>query len=317
MLAWDNLSVEEKHRHKFQRCQECLTLTHGFVYGMLRKNQSAFPGKYAVPAAPDAAPDAAPVLNQMVDKENLIERTLNMISEVTVPSIHTTALAHDISMRTLQNVRAKAALESCATNRPLYELKPENYIFDRDVARHTITAISEGDNKLNFAQLARDIPVYLSNGKLASNGNQILKQFAINDGLLEKPDEEKRKDRRGKRMLELDGVKFSITALYPTKDQIAQQTRDKIARGELDIGVPIVPITLECLKINEKGELELQSITTHGRAFGLQRILDKLLRQHEEFGLHRQPYEENGDINAIKYQLRERGKCGQNGKSVF
>ena len=82
---------------------------------MLRKNQSAFPGKYAVPAAPDAAPDAAPVLNQMVDKENLIERTLNMISEVTVPSIHTTALAHDISMRTLQNVRAKAALESCAT----------------------------------------------------------------------------------------------------------------------------------------------------------------------------------------------------------
>ena len=30
-------------------------------------------------------------------------------------------------------------------------------------------------------------------------------------------------------------------------------------------------------EINEKGELELQTITTHGRAFGLQQILDKLI----------------------------------------
>mgnify|MGYP001792965718 CR=1 FL=1 len=75
----------------------------------------------------------------------------------------------------------------------MFELKPENYIFDRDVAWHTITAIGEDDNKLNFAQLARDIPVYLSHGKVASNGNQILKQFAINEGLLEKSDGEKRK----------------------------------------------------------------------------------------------------------------------------
>ena len=52
----------------------------------------------------------------------------------------------------------------------------------------------------------------------------------------------------GNRMLELDGVTFSIMALYPNKDQVAQKTRDKIARGELDIGVPIVPITLECPK---------------------------------------------------------------------
>ena len=37
-------------------------------------------------------------------------------------------------------------------------------------------------------------------------------------------------------------------ALYPNKDQVAQKTWDKIARGELDIGVSIVPITLECPK---------------------------------------------------------------------
>ena len=66
---------------------------------------------------------------------------------------------------------------------PLYELKPENYIFDRNVARHTIKDIGEGDSKLNLAQLAQDIPVNLSNGKVASNSNQILKQFALNDSL--------------------------------------------------------------------------------------------------------------------------------------
>ena len=54
--------------------------------------------------------------------------------------------------------------------------------------------------------------------------------------MLEKPDEEKRKDWRG--------VKFSTMALYPTQDQVAQQTWDKIARGELDIGVPIRLIML-------------------------------------------------------------------------
>ena len=141
---------------------------------------------------PDA-PDAAPLLTQVADKEKLIERTLNMISEVAVLSIHTTALAHDIFYENCAEFSAKAALESFATTRPLYKLKLENYIFVRDVARHTIKDISEGDSKLNFAQLARDIPVYLSNGKVASNGNQILKQFAINEDLLEKPDEEKRK----------------------------------------------------------------------------------------------------------------------------
>ena len=69
------------------------------MYGALQKNRSAFPRTHAVPDAPDAAP----LLTQVAYKEKLIERTLNMITEVTVLSIHTTALAHDISMRTVQN----------------------------------------------------------------------------------------------------------------------------------------------------------------------------------------------------------------------
>ena len=82
----------------FQNVQECLLIPNGFVYRTLQKNQSAFPRMHAEPAAPDAAL----VLTQVADKK-LLARTLNMISEVTAPSIHTTALAHDISMRTLQN----------------------------------------------------------------------------------------------------------------------------------------------------------------------------------------------------------------------
>ena len=70
------------------------------MYGTLQKNRSAFPSTHAVPDAPDAAP----LLTQVAGIEILIERTLNMISsEVTVISIHTTQLAHEISIRTVQN----------------------------------------------------------------------------------------------------------------------------------------------------------------------------------------------------------------------
>ena len=98
-------------------------------------------------------------------------------------------------------------------------------------------------------------------------------------------------------MLDLDGAKFPLTALYPTRDQLKQETRDKISREELDIGVPIVPITVECLKIGEGGELEKHSITTEGRAYSMQKILDKLLHQHLSLGLHRNHFNAADDID--------------------
>ena len=73
------------------------------MYGTLQRTQSAFLKMHAEPAAPDAAP----VLSQVVDKENLIERTLYMISEVKVSSIHTIPLAHDIYMRTQNSVQRR------------------------------------------------------------------------------------------------------------------------------------------------------------------------------------------------------------------
>ena len=51
----------------------------------------------------------------------MIERVLNKIPVVTV---------HDMPMQTQQNVGihvcAKASLETCATNAPLYNMKPDN-----------------------------------------------------------------------------------------------------------------------------------------------------------------------------------------------
>ena len=81
-------------------------------------------------------------------------------------------------------------------------------------------------------------------------------------------------------MRELDCVNISITALYPTKDQVAQQTRDKIARGELDIGVPIVPIMLERLK--NKRERGIRTPNYHYTRKGIWTAANsgKLLRKY-------------------------------------
>ena len=84
-MAWDNLSIEEKTDISFNVARNA---SH-CVWNLAKKSKCVSKN-VAKPDGPDAAPDAAPVLPQVVNGEKLIERILNMISEVTVPSIHTT-----------------------------------------------------------------------------------------------------------------------------------------------------------------------------------------------------------------------------------
>jgi hypothetical protein len=65
------------------------------------------------------------------------------------------------------------------------------------------------------------------------------------------------------------------------------------------------------LKIGEGGELEKHSITTEGRAYGMQKILDKLLHQHLSLGLHRNYFNEADDIDEVIKQLRIKGRLDQ------
>ena len=69
--------------------------------------------------------------------------------------------------------------------------------------------------------------------KVALNGNKILKE-----GLILEPEKEHVSERQSTRKLELRGVEFTIANSLPNAYQLKQETIDRNARGELDIGKP-------------------------------------------------------------------------------
>ena len=64
--------------------------------------------------------------------------------------------------------------------------------------------------------------------------------------------------------------------------------------------MPIVTITLECLKTNEEGELEMQTIITRWRVFGLQQILEKNSSGSIKNLVYIANHEENGNIMLLR-----------------
>jgi hypothetical protein len=206
-------------------------------------------------------------------------------------------------------VRRGITLERKECSRQVYKPNPDNYLFDTQKICNTIANCTAKGEKVNWAQLARDNPVtILASNKVASNGNQILKQYALNEGLVDSNLNIKKRDRRSKRKLEMDGIKFSISNALPNAYQLKKETIDRIASGELDIGNPLVPITLDCIRIGKDGNLVTHKITTRGRAYNLQAIMDRLLLSHEKAGYLRDPFPLDGDINTIKKDLESKGK---------
>ena len=65
---------------------------------------------------------------------------------------------------------------------------------------------------------------------------------------------------------------------------------EKLVRVDLDSGTPIVPITLDVIKINKGGNLVKGKLTTRGRTYSLQKIMDRLLHIHEKAGYLCDPF---------------------------
>ena len=72
---------------------------------------------------------------------------------------------------------------------------------------------------------------------------------------------------QSKRRPELDGVKFTISNMLPNAYQLKHEIIEKLARGDLNSGTPIVPIMLDVIKINKGGNVEKGKPTTRGRTF--------------------------------------------------
>ena len=62
--------------------------------------------------------------------------------------------------------------------------------------------------------------------------------------------------------MEPDGVKFTISNTLPNAYQLKQETIDRLARGGLDPGTPIVPLTLDVIKIDKVRHLVMEKLTT-------------------------------------------------------
>lgn len=92
LLAWHRLSDDEKHRHKLKKCSECLTSSHVYVYGTLKRNEAAFPPR--VPVEPVSVPKVVPA-----DKENIIQGARQVTDECS----HIADKAHEVSMKTTPN----------------------------------------------------------------------------------------------------------------------------------------------------------------------------------------------------------------------
>ena len=95
---------------------------------------------------------------------------------------------------------------------------------------------------------------------------------------------------QSKRRPELDGVNFTISNTLPNAYQLKHEIIEKLVRGDLDSGTPIVPITLDVIKINKGGNLVRGKLTTRGRTYSLQKIMDRLLHIHEKAGYLCDPF---------------------------
>ena len=108
-----------------------MTETHKYVYGKLRRNAIAFGSQ--VPDLPALAPQ-----KENTEREEIIRGALAVVGQIAVDSAHTAVMARNVSMRTMQNLRREVALVKCENTRPIYELKSENYVFDRELTKEHI-----------------------------------------------------------------------------------------------------------------------------------------------------------------------------------
>lgn len=239
----------------------------------------------------------------------LVKEVLTAVGRETADTTNNGILANNLSYNQHNAVRHKNMLsndnkENQPTAKP-YVIKHDRFKFDHKQVHEDITQELQQKGKVKWAELARKHSVLHLDGKPASNGNQVLKAFAVDKGLIEA--NEQKRTRRTKRKLDVRGLKVDLSLIYPTQDALKEITRSKIALGIWDIGTPIVPITLQYKKINNHGIIHTSTMTLSGRTFSLQKIMDRTLREHEKAGILRKCYPLTEDITTARADLATKG----------
>ena len=92
----------------------------------------------------------------------------------------------------------------------------------------------------------------------------------------------------------MEGAKVALAQVLPN-DQQLKAAKKRIADGTIDMGTPIVPITLTQRHIGTNGSTCTRQIVMRGRTFSLQGM-DRTLREQEQAGFLRPPFPQEYDI---------------------
>jgi hypothetical protein len=221
---------------------------------------------------------------QLGVKSDQIKNTVDTVGEAIASDTNKVILSNNLSYRSMANVRKKNVLEDKkeqTTKR--YEIKHDNFLFDREAVK---VELGVTPNPV-WSHLAERFVVFQQNGKPAMNGGQVLKAYAIDEGLCA-PLPDTVRARKVNRRIDVDGVNVSISKLLPHDDKLKGQTKNMILSGEMDIGTPIVPITLHVRKYNKiQKRMVRTEVRLEGRAYSLQSIMDKSLKEQEQEGMLR------------------------------
>ena len=337
--SWYGLSMTERKSHSFHECSTCRTQpNHRLIYQLLRKNNQSIKhsetkvtpelqlgiillAESKTPASAQAAVKdivaAADSYNDTIHgKENMdtarannppdqekMKRILKSVGKEITERYNKAILKNNKSYRGMANVRRDTTLED-KDNTKKSVINHERFDFNRQAVKEDIVKTTESGKKPVWLDLARRFPVKRPDGELAKNANEVIKMFAISEGLHQPAIIQR--TRRGKRKIEVEGVEVDLTALFPTDQALKTLTREKIAAGIIDIGQPVVPITLRYKKITN-GKIETVTVTMYGRAYPLQTIMDKTLRDHSKEGFLRPPFPPDYDINVALTELAAKG----------
>ena len=234
-----------------------------------------------------------------------LNRILKEVGNNVTDKMNTAILTHNGSYRKSANIRRDTVLETKENSKPSV-IKHERFTFDRDSVRREIEDVTSSGGKIVWMELARRFTVKRPDGEVAKNANEVLKRFAISEGLYEAS--EQPRIRRGKRKIQIEGLEIDLSAMFPTDQALKAKTREKIASGALKIGDPIAPITLRCKKIDDRGQIKTHTVTMYGRALTLQHVMDSTLKQHSKEGFLRRLYPTDYTISTALTELAAKGK---------
>ena len=139
--------------------------------------------------------------------------------------------------------------------------------------------------QINWSALARNYNIRNKRGELAKNGDQIVKDWLVSQGMdvNQFSTEDKQREKQPRRR-KLRGVGGEIAVpSAETNDAMKNALRAKIENGQYTVGELIVPKKYEKLLLDKEGSLKKEEFTVEGRKGPWMKSAQKTMLKHKEY----------------------------------